>query len=198
MLTLTLHNDIDIEMPDSGCDGWKLIPFNSNLVGYEDPSEYIAGVNEYGEVIPANIGIRRKLKTGTAWFAERYEHGNSVWSLIGEGPRCRFDTTRHAGILVWTGKPKEMPADMREKSARMFLETYTCWANGEGHGYTIEDEDGEHVDSCFGFFGNDMDYMFEQIREHTGTQEVEVGGEADWLADYHEVNEKLTPVFCGK
>ena len=83
---------------------------------------------------------------------------------MGEGPACRFDSVRVAGILLWEQPPAVLPSGYREREAdaRGFLDTYTAWANGEVYGYEIErittcDASGtasaEFVDSCFGFYG---------------------------------------------
>jgi len=32
---------------------------------------------------------------------------------------------------------------------------YLAWASGEVYGYIVEDEDGKHIDSCWGFFGDE-------------------------------------------
>lgn len=33
------------------------------------------------------------------------------------------------------------------------IATYLAWADGEVYGYTVEDNEGNHVDSCWGFYG---------------------------------------------
>ena len=33
------------------------------------------------------------------------------------------------------------------------INTYLSWANGDVYGYVVEDENGEHLDSCWGFYG---------------------------------------------
>ena len=72
----------------------------------------------------------------------------------------------------------------RAKDADQFLATYTSWANGEGLYYCIEDEDGENVDSCGGFYGNDADYMLDEMVHSLIGHEFEVQGDAgEYLED---------------
>lgn len=40
---------------------------------------------------------------------------------------------------------------------------YMSWANGEVYGYIVEDEDGNHLDSCWGFYG-DREFCEEQAK----------------------------------
>jgi hypothetical protein len=35
------------------------------------------------------------------------------------------------------------------------INTWLAWGNGEVYGYIVEDQDGAHVDSCWGFYGED-------------------------------------------
>lgn len=51
-------------------------------------------------------------------------------------------------------------------------ETWRAWANGEVYGFIVEDEDGKHLDSCWGFYGWD------------GYKEAE--SEAKSLIEYYE------------
>lgn len=155
--TLTLeHDDCGVESPTE-YGGWELISFNPRHIGYKDPHDYISHVNQYGEPIPANIGIRRRLEIGTAFLFSVYEHGLSAYSLRGEGMQCRWDTTDIAGILLWKDSPKDLPKTYRERQewARSFLDVYEDWANGNVYHFTVEDENGELIDSCGGFIGAD-------------------------------------------
>lgn len=38
------------------------------------------------------------------------------------------------------------------------IDAYNDWANGSCYGYVVEDEAGEHIDSCWGYVG-DLDYV---------------------------------------
>lgn len=180
MKTLTLMAD-DSPSDPLEYTGWKLCSFNRRHVGYQGPDEFL----------PPSLGLRRKLEVGTAFMLSYYEHGLCRWSLQGQGPQCQWDTTRTAGILLWEGDLKDLPKgyDKREKWAESMLETYTCWCNGEVYGYSIE-EDGVQGDSCFGFYGNDLDYMAEQVRGLINGDEVEIEGDAKDLAAYHDFTSK--------
>ncbi len=189
---LTLEYDEDYRREDID-EYWKLVSFNSRHYGYEDPYKYLTKVNKYGEIVPANIGIKRKIDCGTAFWLSYFEHGQCEWSLKGHGYQCRWDTTQIAGILLWDTNIKELPKtfEKREKWAESYLEAYTSWSNGEIYYYSIEDEEsGKSIESCGGFLGNDDD-MFKLIKEQTkGYEIVRIKGNAKDLADYHDLQVK--------
>lgn len=176
-LTITLGHDSDVENPLEWTD-WKLYSFNRRHINFRHPDEFF----------PPGIGLRRKLDAGTAFVLSYYGHGNCVWSLQGEGPKCPWDTTRTAGILIWEGKPKRIGADRRE-AARNILKEYTLWCNGECYYYTILDEDtGEYLDNMGSCIGTDMlwECLSQQLKPG---DRVTFEGECDWIADHKALPE---------
>ena len=146
--------DHDIMNPSTEWDcTWKVYSFSNRHRSFQHPDKF------------DNIGIRRKLQVGTAFMLDYFEHSGCIWSLSGAGPQCRWDTTRNAGIMLFEN-PKDMGAktyEDRAKDAKNFLEIYTDWANGYGHGYSIETEEGEIIDSCFGFYDSEADHTVSEI-----------------------------------
>lgn len=191
-LTLTLHYDQEAENPCEH-DGWKLYSFCTKHVNFRHPDEF--GIRRDGTT--DKLGFRRKLEVGTAFVLGYFEHGQSLWFHADERPAgtegdFRWDGVGVAGVLVWEQPVSDLGPksfDDRKDDARRFLDGYTAWANGECYGFTLETDDGELIDSCFGFF--DVEHMFSEIRQHTEDAEVEVTGEAKWLADYHSVQEEV-------
>ena len=178
-LTLTIDYDsIDF---DDLLNDWKVIPFNRKWRNYEDPSKYIKSVNKFGEAIPANIGIARKLDCQTAFFLSCYQHSGVAWSLLGDGMQCPWDSTKHAGILMLS---PNIPKDKRVEAAQSVLEEYNAFCNGEVYWYSLEDSDGNDVSSCTGFLG--LDSLGQGIREILSEGDFigEVRGGAKCLAEY--------------
>lgn len=176
--TLTIGYDHDLERPDSGYDGWKPISFNRRHNNFVHPDRYRLHQ-------PGNIGLRRKLTVGLAFWLSYYEHGLCRWSLRGEGPQCRWDSVDIAGLLNWTGKPSDIGAktyEDRAHDARNFLEAYTDWCNGNCYWFSLED-DQKILDSCSGFIGTEQ--LTEAINEALeDSDRVMVKGEAADLAPY--------------
>lgn len=188
---VTISHDDDPMSPMEGDGTWTVYSFNRRHVDYKDPESIglALELDDDGLPVVRNPGLRRKLETGLAFFLSYYEHGACKWSLIDEGPSCRFDTARIAGILIWTHKPKEMGARTRAdraKDARLFLESYTAWCNGEVYGYGVDDPEGDIEDSCWGFYGNDTEYMLETIRAACGDRPVIFNGDAAWVGDRYK------------
>jgi len=196
MIKVTIEPDSDCENPVNDDSTWTLISFNRNHVGYESPDNYLeakydssrsgTNVKERTSIEPANITIRNKMKAGTAFKLDYFEHGNSVWSLHGEGPQCQFDTSRHAGMLLWNNPVKDMgykTYEDRQKDARNFLKYYTSWCNGETYWYKIEkmvDGEWEEIDSCGGFIG--VDTIKEAITDAVRIyKNIEYNDLAQWI-----------------
>jgi hypothetical protein len=184
--TLTIEYDHDAERPDSTYDGWKPISFGRRHINFEHPGNYCLNKQE-------NIGLRRKLEVGLAFWLSYYEHGLCKWSIRGEGPQCRWDSVDVAGLLIWTGKPSDMGAktyEDRARDARNFLEEYTDWCNGHCYWFSLEAAQ-RPLDSCGGFIGTNQ--LTEAINEALEDgDEVIVKGVAADLAQY--LNLKATIV----
>lgn len=146
-LKLSIGYDRDAEDPcDMDCS-FRLHSFRSDHKNFCDR-----------EKLPySRIGLQSKLRHGTAFTLDYYEHGLCRWSLSGDGPQCRWDTSRNSGLLVWPGKPSELRKtyEERRESAKAFLEEYTDWCNGLCYYFQLSTETDEPVDSCFGFIGDD-------------------------------------------
>lgn len=84
-----------------------------------------------------------------------YDHSGITMNTTGFS--CGFDSGQ-VGFIYATQKTIEtlgVPLDDVEKQLRQEVETYDQFITGNVWGYIIEDEDGEHVDSCWGFFGRE-------------------------------------------
>jgi len=176
---LTIGYDSYLERPDSGYDGWKPVSFSCRHSNFEHPDIYRLDRRE-------NIGLRRKLQVGLAFWLSYYEHSLCRWSLRGEGPQCPWDSVHLAGILIWTGKPSGIGARTyadRTNDARNFLEQYTDWCNGSCYWFSLDGADGKLLDCCGGFIGTDQ--LAEAINEALEEGDsVRIEGEAADLAKY--------------
>ncbi len=178
------------DSPESPCanDGWKVHTFaRHKFITDVDPDLYVKKYNRStGEITPANIGLRRKLEVGLAFWLGCYEHGEIQWALRGEQQSCQFDSTGLAGIIVWEDQPGDLgPKDYagREADARKFLDTYTKWCNGHVNDVWIDDASGERVESFFECY--DEKAMFEEIEGVVKDRPVVVRGDGAWMVKYH-------------
>lgn len=193
---LKLEHDQDVETPDSGYDGWKLISFGRRHINYEDPDTYIARANRNEGIVVKNPGLRTKLRVGLAFFLSYYEHGEGAWSIIGEGTQDRWDTAYLAGLLVWTGKPGDIGAktlEDRAKDARSFLNEYNEWANGHTYYFVLETPEGENVESLGGFIG--LDHVGDGLSDFVKAGDrLKADGDLESLVQYIKLPDGVTLV----
>lgn len=126
-----------------------------------------------------------------------YMYDHSGISISTSPFSCRWDSGQIGFILVSKKKALEefggkiVTKNLKERLEKILegeVETYTQYVEGEVYGFVIEDEDGEHIDSCYGFFGSDhkesgmLDYIDhellgldnkEQVAELLDTLEIE-------------------------
>ena len=187
-MKVILDFDPDLQCPaDCDCQ-WTIYSFSRKHYNFKEPEELGLGSRLESDGLPKilNPGLRRRLETGLAHFLSYYEHSGSIWfrkeGNIPGGVEFQWDGTRVAGLLVWEHDPKDMghkTFEDRAKDADSFLECYTRWANGEGYCFSIENDQGETVESCSGF--DDPEYMLGEVASHLEGKEFEVEGEADFL-----------------
>ena len=88
----------------------------------------------------------------TAW--ESWDSGQVGFAFI----------TRETALKEWGGKRlTKAVIDKAEACIRSEVETYDQYLRGDVYGYVIEDEDGDTLDSCWGFYG--LEYAIEQGQE---------------------------------
>lgn len=86
-----------------------------------------------------------------------YEHGNIVFKAVELGagnPYADEWDSGNAGIIAL--KRTDFGPDLLDY-AKGICATYTDWCNGEVYGYVVENEDGDVVDSCWGYVGDPED-----------------------------------------
>lgn len=191
-LKLEVGHDLDVDLPDAGYDGWRLVSFGRKHVNHEDPAKYVKAFNQRtGEVTPASIGLAKKLNVGLAFWLQYHEHSLGRWDLKGEGPQCPWDTAPLAGILLWTGKPGDIgprTLEGRAEDARSFLESFNDWASGNCYWIRLSDEDGEEIESFGGLVGVEAISAFVEDELKAGDN-VKVEGDAAWLKDHLQLPE---------
>lgn len=80
-----------------------------------------------------------------------YVHGSVALSLGREYPfNCQWDSGQIGYVLI--NKGAEFPD--AAKAAQVLVEEWNQYLSGDVYGYVIE-HNGEHVDSCWGFYGLD-------------------------------------------
>jgi hypothetical protein len=152
-----IEDDFDCPNPLEDCDGFGRIYRRDRDAGPESK-----------DMFDKETGRKAGFKANKyAVLLDKYEHGQSVWSVAGEGMECKWDTSRDAGVWVpddsclehikGVVKAAGSLAEIRNaagrqeasKCAREACELYTQWCNGECYGFAIDiyNKDGEFIDS---------------------------------------------------
>jgi hypothetical protein len=128
-ITIYPANDIQ-ENPMSDIGG--NLKFIQMRKGDTTHLEYIKGI-EGGKIKWKNPKIQKMYENKQIFVCEFYSHSLDVWSLLGEGPQCRFDTVSFAGLLIWKGDVYKYAGagTDRESTARELLDAYNAYANGD-------------------------------------------------------------------
>jgi len=144
-LTIRAEHDRDAECPlDEDNESVRFVTFerNSTLSGYHDfskPTEAPAWAEENGFAV---------------YPLYKYEHGRVAYSTGGFS--CPWDSGQAGFVLVRRADYGDDEARMAE-IAKGMCGTVMDWCNGDCFGYTVEDDDGEELDSGWGFVGSDHD-----------------------------------------
>ena len=117
---------------------------------YADPEEALADAKENGYLI---------------FNLYRYEHGFVAYKIGELNPfSCPWDSCQVGYVFVDKSKARDTWMWKRisakrlayiEQQVRHMAEIYSAWVNGEIYGFVVEDSDGEHIDSCWGFYERD-------------------------------------------
>lgn len=185
---VTIETDPDTACPMDHDSQWTLVSFNQHSIHYTDPDTYLKPGIDRGAVLRTKKLVRQA-EAGLLFQLQYYEHGAGRYDIKGEGPQCQWDTAPYAGVLVWrhpAGDLGPKTFEARAADARVFLETYNAWMNGECYDYCITDAAGTDIDSCGGYYD---DYVNDAIAECLSAGDViAVKGEAAFV-----FNEKKMP-----
>lgn len=119
-----------------------------------------------------------------------YEHGVIVYSTGSFS--CPWDSGM-VGVIYATKEKiyeefgiKRINSKVREVVENNFkseCETYTHWVNGDVYGFVLEDLQGNHIDSCWGFYDdfNDKETLLEVVSTYAN-----IGNIDDWR-EYDEL-----------
>lgn len=182
-LTLKIEQDQDAENPTSDDTGFKFYTNTPRNLSSMNTKE---DMDAYTEGRPALDVICQRIEEslGEGWKAFpifAYIHSGIVLSL-GRGGypfNCPFDSGI-GGIMAFTMNDR-MPGVKPEEVAAGYVESLNQYLSGDVHGYIIEDDKGNTLESCWGMFGYDY-CKAEGEKELKRLQENEVK-ESAWAAN---------------
>lgn len=116
--------------------------------GWEEMEKAILKEEGRGTVIlPLYLYDHSGISMSTGAFSCRWDSGQVGFILAN-----KKSILEEFGGKIVTKKLRERIEGILEGE----VETYTKYLEGDVYGFVIEDEEGEHIDSCYGFYGTDF------------------------------------------
>ena len=155
-LTLKIEQDTDATSPSDWEDKDLFLVANHRQCYIPEPGE---------KRIPSDPETLCSPYLKSHWIfpLEAYIHSGVCLSLSGEGnfPDRQWDVSQLGFVFV--AKKEWRLRKSARKAAESKVEEWNQYLSGDVWGYVIEDENGEHIDSCWGFYGRK--YCEEQANE---------------------------------
>jgi hypothetical protein len=174
---LVIRYDGDSDSPREWSNLGYFITQDRNYNSPDKNEELQAVIKAGGEEVGDNLEhvkyIKKNYKTEkilAIYSIVKYEHSGVSYSL---GSKSGFDYSNN-GFYVITDKTAEelgTPKKSFEKVIKQELEVYNQWCNGEVYGFTLYDEAGETLDSCWGFY--DLESIRENLPEEWKSEDLE-------------------------
>ncbi len=154
-LTIKIYGDNDPLNPRKDWDNFgHMICFHGR---YDLGDKHEMSVEELQEIVD------RKDVVALPLFL--YDHSGITMNTTGFS--CPWDSGKVGYIYVDTAKirqefnlldpSKKIHKDVKDKVIKILeqeVKTYDQYLTGEIYGFVIEDSEGEHIDSCWGFYGD--------------------------------------------
>ena len=169
--TVKIVIDEDVESPRNqeyrdNCDTFIMFHKNYNL---GDKHEYVSSqFNGWDEMEKQIIKDHKPVEMRRIFL---YDHSGLT---IADKPfSCPWDSgmigfaliSREAALKeMSTKKVTKKVKEWAKKYLDATISEYNSYIRGECFGYVVENEDGEHLDSCWGFIG-DIDYVKKEATE---------------------------------
>ncbi len=142
-LTVTIRQDTDVEAPFS----------HGITIYYRNASRYTLGEKRVSDTTLFNLEQTSKDKNGDIYGFPVYALVHGVATLSLEPFSCPWDSGRSGIVTVDRGQV-DSEEEARELAGH-HVEAFSQYIGGDVYGFEITDEDGEMLDSCWGFYGFD-------------------------------------------
>lgn len=160
-MTITIHQDDDAMSPDEWADD------NAFLVHYHRDF-YLSRDSVITEDDARAWYQGEEIEQVTEYWifpVAAYIHGGVALALgNGRGfPDYCWDVC-HCGLVLLAREEWADEAAAR-KYAEAKIQEWNYYLSGQVYGYVVEDQDGEHIDSCWGFIGEYDDDEYSALTE---------------------------------
>ncbi len=155
-LTVKLFQDTDAQSPQDWGDTGLFLVANHRQCYIPEPGE---------KRIDCDFDTLVEKWKDTHWIfpLEAYIHSGVVLALAytGNFPDRQWDVSQLGAVFA--SKKEWRLSKSARKSAEQHVKTWNEFLAGDVYGYEVEDENGNSLDSCWGFYGHE--YAEQQARE---------------------------------
>lgn len=140
---------------------------------YSSPEEFEADMKDTPHIkLPLYLYDHSGITMSTGAFSCPWDSGQVGWIYV------TLDNVRNEYSV------KRVSKKTREQAIECLtgeVKTYDEFLTGQVYGFIVEDEDGEEIDSCWGFYG--LEYCKEEAKSSAGhhTPKAEVNAKAESL-----------------
>lgn len=159
--SIEVHYDQDPTSPRD-CNLGNIICFHRRYSLSDDNLSFSKSAEDYNSWAEMETAIKNHYKTDIILPIYMYDHSGIT---ISTSPfSCRWDSGQVGWIIVDRKGMKECMGwskitEQREEQLinilKQEVQTYDQYLTGDVWGYEIYDEEGEFVDSCWGFYGRE-------------------------------------------
>lgn len=160
MNKLVVVQDSNVESPRAWDNLGTMVCFHNRYSLGDDHNYSADDYNGWEEMKQAIVK-----QENTAVILPLYMYDHSGISIKTTPFSCPWDSGQIGFIFVSKKKALEEFGGKRfsnklvqklEAILEGEVETYNQYVEGDVYGFRIEDEDGEHIDSCYGFYGRNL------------------------------------------
>lgn len=199
-LAIKVYQDMDAQSPDKfGDDSLFLVGYHRDFSVERDSIVTQAQCRAIFDADEDEQTAAKDIRKRYHVFGlEAYIHSGVVLALSREGsfPDRQWDVSQLGAVLVsrkeWKG------AAAARKAALGLIEEWNNALSGNVYGYVVEDERGEHLDSCWGFSGDYeksgiLDEARAAAKTHNEPEEKAKRAAAYKQADIRQASELIKP-----
>jgi hypothetical protein len=155
-MKLRIVQDQDAQSPQEyGDDALFLVANHRDF--YVPTEEQRKRQNKEGRRGPVDVQLEidSHKKTHHVFLLEAYIHSGVVLALHKEGnfPDRQWDVSLLGAVFA--SKNEWRTRDAARKAVLGYIETWNQYLSGDVWGFIVEDDNGNHLDSCWGFYGHD-------------------------------------------
>lgn len=146
-MQLRIEQDTDAQSPSE----WQ----NKDLFLVANHRDFFVPPSKAERNFDVQDTIESHKKTHHVFLLEAYIHSGVVLSLAGEGnfPDRQWDVSTLGAVFA--EKASWRTRKQARQAALSLVKEWNMYLSGDVWGYIVETDEGQHLDSCWGFYGHE-------------------------------------------